>query len=79
MTAENYSGPTVGSPVLTADSDQLGTAKTVGDRSFDVNAPMKPDYWLPVSAIASIGADGGRLSFNKPQLDRFRQEHLRVD
>ncbi len=69
-TAGSYSGgvPTVGTEVMTADGDKLGTVKEVTGFCFKVDAKMRPDYWLATDSIAS--ADGGmvRLSFDKNML-----------
>jgi rRNA processing protein Gar1 len=41
----------IGAPVFARDGEQLGTVKEVRGTAFKVGAALKPDYWLPTSAL----------------------------
>ena len=50
----------IGTPVVAADGETLGTVgEDAGDR-FKVAAPMAPDYWLRKDVITGV-APGGDL------------------
>lgn len=69
-TSERYSGgpPTVGTRVMTADGDELGTVKEVSASCFKVDASMQPDYWLSTDCIAGMSGSDVRLTFTKERL-----------
>ena len=62
---------TEGAAVYAADGDQLGTVKEVRGQYFKVDAPMRPDYWLPFTVVH--GAVGGelQLGFDKDRLGEY--------
>lgn len=63
----------LGTPVVAADGEVLGTVgEDAGDR-FKVAAPLAEDYWLPKEAIAGM-APGGDLvvSAEKDDLDEAK-------
>ena len=74
--AESYSGgvPTVGTEVITADGDKLGTVKEVSSSCFKVDAKMRPDYWLGTDCIASASGGAVRLNVPKDRLNDAKVE-----
>jgi hypothetical protein len=50
----------IGTPVYSRDGDELGTVKEVRTTAFKVDAPAKPDYWLPTECL-STASTAGRL------------------
>jgi uncharacterized protein YrrD len=62
----------LGRPVYSADGEQLGTVKDVQLDAFKVDAPMQPDYWLPMRCVVSTGSEGLRLDFVKDHLGDVR-------
>jgi hypothetical protein len=62
----------LGCPVYTSDGDKLGTVKEVRDGAFKIDAHMQPDYWLPLSAVASSMTDRLTTSFDKGRLGDFK-------
>ena len=64
--------PVEGAEVLTADGDRLGkVAEVRGDR-FKVDAPMSPDYWLPVINVSSTTGGVVNVTFAKSALDDYK-------
>ena len=62
---------TEGAVVYAADGDQLGTVKEVRGQYFKVDAPMRPDYWLPVAVVhAAVGGEL-QLGFDKDRLGEY--------
>ena len=66
--------PTVGTPVMTADGQELGTVKEASGSCFKVDVPMRPDYWLATDCIASSSGGQVRLSVTKDHLDTAKVE-----
>jgi hypothetical protein len=62
----------LGRPVYSADGEKLGIVKDVQLDAIKVDAPMKPDYWLPMRCLVSAGSDGLRLDVRKDQLGNVR-------
>ena len=65
--------PTTGATVYSADGEHLGTVKAVSGSCLQVDAPLRPDYWLAPDCVASSTATEVRLSVTK---DRLRDEQL---
>jgi Uncharacterized protein conserved in bacteria (DUF2171) len=63
----------VGAEVFTSDGDKLGDVKEVQQGSFNVNAAMQPDYWLPTSTVASTAVNRVTLNFPKDRLDDYKR------
>jgi len=62
---------TEGAAVYAADGDQLGTVKEVRGQYFKVDAPMRPDYWLPFAVVhAAVGGEL-QLGFDKDRLGEY--------
>ena len=62
---------TEGAAVYTADGDQLGTVKEVRGQYFKVDAPMRPDYWLPLAVVhAAVGGEL-QLGIDKDRLSEY--------
>ena len=62
----------VGSPVYTADGEQLGTVKEVRGTSFKVDAPMQRDYWLSMDSVSSASSGEVRVTFDAGRLDDYQ-------
>ena len=65
----------IGTPVCTRDGDELGTVKEVRSTAFKVDAPAKPDYWLPTHCLSSAST-ASRLFV---EADKNRIGDLKVD
>src|SRR5438034_8369025 len=48
---------------------RLGKVGEVQDAAFKVDAPFKPDYWLPLNTMASVDED--RISLTFPVLAMY--------
>jgi len=57
---------------FTSDGERRGKVSEVKDASFKVDAPFKPDFWLPLNMVASVTADRVLVSFPKEQLDHYK-------
>ena len=66
----------VGTPIYTSDSDddKIGEVSEIRGDKFKVNAAMMPDYWLSLDDVATVDADGVRMSFTKDELGDRRVE-----
>lgn len=62
----------IGQPVYTNDGDRLGSVKEVQGAFFKVDAPMAPDYWLPVSSVSTATGNQVTLSFDTGHLGDYR-------
>jgi len=71
--------PAVGTKVMTADGDELGTVKEVSGACFKVDAPMQPDYWLGEDSIASRTGASVSLRFSKASLGETSLEEQKQD
>jgi hypothetical protein len=70
MSAGNeWTVPTVGARVVTADGEELGKVKEVVGGCFKVDASMQPDYWLGGGCIASATTSDVCLGITQDQLD----------
>src|SRR5215212_6804688 len=66
------SGLMEGAPVVTMDGEQLGSVKEVRGRSFKVDAPMQPDYWLPLDTVGTGSGGQVMVQFNKDRLSDYQ-------
>ena len=68
--------PSTGADVYTTDGEKLGTVKAVRLDYFQVDAPMKRDYWLRTDCVDVGSYASGRVtvSFDKDHLDDFKQK-----
>ena len=62
----------VGWKVFTSDGDEIGTVKEFSTEAFKVDAPMQPDFWLPMSTVISSGASRVELDFVKDHLGDYK-------
>ncbi len=71
MTTNDYpTGELVpGCPIYTSDGDEIGKVKELRDEHFKVDAPMRPDYWLPRSVVAATTFEAVTLTVDTQQLD----------
>ena len=69
-----YANVPSGAEVFTADGDKIGEVKEVRSESFKVNAAMQPDYWLPISTVASTSGDRVTLSFQRDRLGDYQSD-----
>lgn len=60
---------TPGIEVHTLDGEQLGTVKEVTESALKVDAPMRPDYWLPRDRVLSFTNERVTMDFNHADLD----------
>jgi hypothetical protein len=58
----------IGATVFTHDNDQLGTVREIRRDSFKVDVSMQPDYWLPLSCVATVTGTNISLDFDKDRL-----------
>ena len=68
----------IGYEVCTSDGDQIGTVKEIQGRYFKVNAAMQPDYWLPMSSVATTTGNRVMLSFHKDHLGDYKKDEPRA-
>lgn len=61
--------PQTGWEVYTADGQKIGAVKEVQGRSFKVNAPVRPDFWLRTGAIGMAGNGRVDLAVTADRLD----------
>jgi len=64
--------PIQGADVLTADEQSLGKVSEIRDHYFKIDAPMMPDYWLPISNVSSTIDGVVYLTFAKGALDNYK-------
>jgi hypothetical protein len=64
----------IGCQVMSTDGEELGTVKQVEGDVFEVDAPAQPNFWLPMSAIASRMGQRVTLIFQQESLDHYRSE-----
>jgi hypothetical protein len=63
---------TAGAKVFTADAKSLGTVVEVGDVSFKVDAPRKPDFWLGRDYVIEATSERVSMSFDKSDLGAYK-------
>ncbi len=71
----SFSNLPLGCDVFTMDGSKLGQVKEVRDDYFKVDAPMRPDFWLPVNCVrGGSGIAGARVEveFTKSHLDEYK-------
>ncbi len=68
----------VGVEVFTSDGARLGKVGEVQDAAFKVDAPFKPDYWLPLNTMASVDEDRISLTFPEDQLGTYKRDEPMV-
>jgi len=56
---------TKGAQVRTSDGEALGDVVEVRGGAFRIDVSMMPDYWLPMSCVASADATIVRLDCSK--------------
>ncbi len=61
-----------GIELCTSDGERLGKVSEVKDASFKVDAPFRPDFWLPLNTVESVTADRVLVTFPKEQLDHYK-------
>ena len=66
--------PAVGARVISADGHELGTVRQVSTDCFQVDAPMKPDYWVGSSWIASNGEQEVQLALSEDRIGEAKLE-----
>jgi Uncharacterized protein conserved in bacteria (DUF2171) len=57
-----------GIEVHTLDGEKIGTVKEVRDGALKVDAPMRPDFWLPRSLVLSWTNERVTMDFNQADL-----------
>lgn len=64
----------VGQMIVTADGEKVGKVRDISGTYFHVDAPLKPDFWLPFDAVRDPGENDDAISlvFTKDQLDDFK-------
>lgn len=64
-----------GYPVFTIDDSELGRIKDVRDNAFKIDAPWRPDYWLPQDMVLSV-IPGERVTVDATEadIDRFEMD-----
>src|SRR5579884_321825 len=60
---------TVGAAVVTRDGRDLGRVREVRGDRFKVDAPIQPDYWLPIGRVATATPYRVTLSFDGDLLE----------
>jgi hypothetical protein len=58
--------------VFTSDGDRLGTIKEFTPDRLKIDAPMRPDFWVPMSTVAFSGSSRVELAFPKDEVDDYR-------
>jgi hypothetical protein len=64
--------------VFTSDGEKLGTVKEFTRDSLKIDAPMKPDFWLPMSSVVWTGVNRVELGFVKKELDDYKLDGVDV-
>lgn len=71
----HYLRITVGSPVYSHDDKKIGKVKQVEGRSFKVDAPLRPDYWLSDEVVdAAVPDQSVILRIDAAELARHREK-----
>ena len=70
MTVEEFD-LIVGTPIHSADAEEIGTVKEVSGAYFKIDAPMAPDFWLPVSLVRSAHHAAVVLQINKDAIGGY--------
>jgi hypothetical protein len=66
----------VGWNILTQDGHEIGTVSELHGSHFKIDAPMQPDYWLPMSCIGSSSSGRIMLNFHHDHLDDWKVHNL---
>jgi hypothetical protein len=66
--------PAVGARVISSDGHELGKVREVSTDCFKVDAPMRPDYWVGSSFIASTGESEVCLSLPEDRIGEAKLE-----
>jgi len=61
-----------GLPVFTLDGEKIGSVKEVTPDAIKVDAPLRPDYWLPRARVLSFTNERVTLDVNHADLDGQR-------
>jgi hypothetical protein len=64
--------PIEGAEVITSDGEKLGQVAELRGGYFKIDAPMKPDCWLPMDYVASTTGGMVYLTFAKDALDDYK-------
>ena len=64
--------PTKGAEVLTSDGQGLGRVAEIRGEYFKVDAPMSPDYWLPLAQARPTTGGVVSLTFASSALDDYK-------
>lgn len=59
--------------VYTQDGQKLGTVKDLTPASIKIDAPLRPDYWLPRDRVLSYTNERVTMDFDHGDLDRFAE------
>ncbi len=60
--------------IYASDGKELGTVKEVRGDYFKVDAPMKPDYWLPCDIVTGQTGDSLTTAFASNQISGYKHE-----
>ena len=69
-----YDTPSIGTPVMTADGQELGKVKEVTGGCFKIDAPMAPDYWLGSDLARERVGGVIKLSISKEMLSDVKMD-----
>jgi hypothetical protein len=77
---DSTGGPVTGAAVMTADGQRIGTVKAVSGNQFQVDAPLRPDFWLDIERIRDASAEQVVLDVNRDRLGEHKAEgHVEED
>ena len=62
----------VGSPVLDAGGNQVGTFRAVHGGYFELDRPDDPDFWLSRAHVSGFSSDGVRLALGSEDFESHR-------
>jgi hypothetical protein len=65
----------IGGDLFTTDGDHLGVVREIHGRHFKVDAPMQPDYWLPLDCVDSVTGRRILLNFPKNRLGDYKTDN----
>jgi hypothetical protein len=68
MTMDPVRNIRLGLEVHTLDGEKIGTVKEVRGGALKVDAPMRPDFWLPRSLVLSWTNERVTMDFNEADL-----------
>ncbi len=70
---------TVGARVESADGQDIGEVKEIVGRFFKVDAPMAPDFWLPMSLVRSAAQETVSLGADREALGGYEVDQSDID